>query len=195
MAIENRRQTEKPRDSPPAVGTKAAADQMFRLVYDCLLDLARWWFREESKNHTLQPTALVHEVYLKLVENDQTPCRDQTHFFAVAARAMREVLVDHARRKTTDKRGGQWRRLTLHDWDGATPGVSVDIISLDEAMTRLAMLHERPSRVVELRFFGGLTVDETARVLGVSARTIDLDWRFARAYLLRDLGVGPGDGA
>ena len=188
--IDHQTDAVEPGGSSPEVGAKAGADQMFNLVYDSLRDLARCWFRSEKQDDTLQATALVHEAYLKLAGTNPTAFRDQAHFFALAARAMREVLIDHARRRAADKRGGSWGRLTLHDGDGSTAAIAVDILTLDDAMTKLALFHERSSRVVELRFFGGLTVDETAGVLGVSPRTIHLDWRFARAHLLRTIARG-----
>ncbi|MHC4108723.1 MAG: ECF-type sigma factor [Planctomycetota bacterium] len=162
-------------------------DRWFGLVYECLRDLAGQWFRRESPGHTLQPTAFVHEAYLRLAEGGPIRCDDPAHFFALAATVMRRVLVDHARRKAAAKRGGDRRRMSLQELDGATGEVTVDILDLDQALQKLAKSHERPSRIIEMRFFGGLTIDQAAQVLGVSPRTVDLDWRFARAWLMREL--------
>ena len=181
----NHRGESDPRDRLPAA--KTTTNQWFPLVYECLRDLAVQWFRRESPGHTLQPTAFVHEAYLRLAEGGAIRCDDPAHFFALAATVMRRVLVDHARRKAAAKRGGDRRRMTLQELDGASSEVTVDIIDLDQALTKLAESYERPSRIIEMRFFGGLTIDQTARVLGVSPRTVDLDWRFARAWLMREL--------
>jgi RNA polymerase sigma factor (TIGR02999 family) len=154
----------------------------FPALYDCLHDLAERRFRHEAAGHTLQPTALVHEAYVGLAEADPGRWRDRNHFFAVAARALREVLVDHARRRRAVKRGGGWCRVTLHEGVGAAER-SVDLVALDDALTRLSLDHSRAARVVELRFFGGLSIDETAAALDVSIGTVKSDWRFARAWL------------
>lgn len=166
---------------------KTAADRWFPVVYDCLRDLAEQWFHREPLGHTLQPTAFVHEAYVRLAEAGPIACDNPAHFFALAATAMRRVLVDHARRKAATKRGGGRSRVTLEEGDGAVNGHTVDLLALNEALDKLARSYERPSRIVEIRFFGGLTIDETAQVLGISPRTVDLDWRFARAWLMREL--------
>ncbi len=164
-----------------------SVDEWFPSIYDCLRDLAARRFRREALGHTLQPTVLVHEAYMRLAQGGRREWQDRTHFFAVAARTLREVLVDHARRKACAKRGGGCSRVSLDAANGWTSDRTVDILALDEALTRLARCHERASRVVELRYFSGLTVDETAELLGVSASTVKLDWRFARACLRREL--------
>jgi RNA polymerase sigma factor (TIGR02999 family) len=155
-------------------------------VYDCLRELATAWFRAERAGHTLQPTALVHEAYLRLSAADRQ-IEERTRFGGAAALAMRRVLVDHARRRNATKRGGDLVRLDLGLVDPEGDSRDVDVLVLDEALTSLAAEHERAARVVELRFFGGLTVDQAASLLDVSPRTIELDWRFARAWLLERL--------
>lgn len=170
-------------------GDRGASNVVFELVYDELRALAASMFRGSDPAATLQPTAVVHEVFVRLVGRDQ-PLNGREHFFALAARAMRQVLVDAARRKKTDKRGGGWKRVSL---DPSTPLSSEDddgaptIDQLDAALSALEREDERRARVVELRYFGGLTVPEAARVLGVSERTVKSDWRFARAWLRAEL--------
>jgi RNA polymerase sigma factor (TIGR02999 family) len=165
------------------------ADAWMPLVYDELRRLADRRFGEELRGRTLQPTALVHEAYLKLAEREDPPWHDRTHFLATAATAMRHILVDHARARATEKRGGGWRRITLDEGLGATQqGSEVDILSLDDAVERLAALDPRKAKVIELRFFAGLSIEETAEALGVSHMTVSSDWRFARAWIARALG-------
>ena len=155
-------------------------------VYDCLRRLAAAWFRAERPGHTLQPTALVHEAYMRLSAADRS-IDDRTRFGAAAAVAMRRVLVDHARARNAAKRGGGWSRVDLALIDAGGQARDVGILELDDAIAELAKEHDRCARVVELRFFGGLSGDQTARILDVSPRTIDVDWRFARAWLLERL--------
>ena len=173
------------------VTTKAALDRWFPSIYDCLRDLAERRFRGESPGHTLQPTALVHDAYVRLAEGTTTEWRDRAHFLAVASTVLREVLVDHGRRRTAAKRGGGWCRISLDEADDGTADQTVNIVALDETLTELAKHHPRAARVVELRFFGGLSVEETARVLELSAGTVKLDWRFARAWLNHKLDRDP----
>jgi len=168
-------------------GDPKAASQLLPLVYDKLRALAANYMRNERPDHTLQPTALVHEAYLKLVDLKQIDWQGKTHFFAVAATQMRRVLADHARTRRVRKSGGDARRVTLSDPAAITPTGLVDMLDLDEAMDRLARESPRQSRVVELRFFGGLSVKETAHVLDVSEGTIKGDWRVAKAWLAREL--------
>jgi len=171
---------------------EADAERLLDQVYDQLHAIARSYFRHQRTDHTLQPTAVVHEAFMKLTASGATGYRDRAHFIAVAARAMRQVLVDHARARGTLKRGGGRTAVVLDEaraGDGA-PAI-VDMIALDEALDRLADLDPRQARVVELRFIGGLGVAETAAVLGVSPRTVELDWRMARAWLSRALGEDP----
>jgi len=176
--------------SEAAEGSSAAVDQLAPIVYDDLRARAARRLRQERPDHTLQPTALVHEVYVRLVDQRDVDWRGRTHFLAVASRVMRRVLTDHARGRGRAKRGAGFRRVTL---DGiAAPGESrdVDLVDLDDALKRFAALDPRASRVVELRFFGGLTDDEAARALGVSPRTVRGDWAMARAWLLTALRGG-----
>ena len=157
---------------------------------DRLHALAEQWFAQQPADHTLQPTALVHEAYLRLAGESNRHWRgNRTHVFALAARAMRQVLIDYARRRSAAKRGRSWGRVTLSEAAGAGERRDVDLIALSEALDKLAHLNERQCRIVELRFLAGLTVEETAEALGVSPRTVKLDWRMARAWLLAELSV------
>lgn len=162
-------------------------DELLPSIYEQLRDLAEQWFVRQPRDHTLQPTAVVHEAYLRMAGGTDLTCRSRAHFFAVAASAMRQVLIDHARRRSAVKRGRAWRRVTLADAAGHDAFTDVDLIDLDEALERLSALNPRQSRIVELRFLAGLTVDETASILGVAARTVRLDWRMARAWLMQAL--------
>ena len=166
---------------------KASVDEWFPSIYDCLRDLAERRFRWEAPGHTFQPTVLVHEAYVRLARSDRRGWRDRTHLLAVAARTLREILIDHARRKASAKRGGGRRRVALEAAGKRTDDRTADLLALDEALSQLARDHERASRVVELRYFSGLTIEETAEVLEVSASTVKLDWRFARAWLHHEL--------
>ncbi len=157
------------------------------LVYEELRRLAERSFRQQPVGHTLQPTALVHEAYLKLAARDDAPWDDRTHFLAHAATAMRHILVDHARARATEKRGGDRRRISLDQELAADREREVDVLALNEALESLAAFDERKARVIELRFFAGLSIDETATALGVSAVTVSTDWRFARAWIGRAL--------
>ncbi len=151
-------------------------------TYEHLKTIARRYFSAQGA-HTLQPTALVHEAFLKLAAADADAFADKSHFIAVAATAMRQILVDHARKKNAAKRGGGMRRVTLSGAPGEDPSMLLDVISLDTALTQLASRDERQARVIELRFFGGLSVPEVASVVGVSAPTVERDLRRARAWL------------
>lgn len=165
-----------------AAGDDRAADRLLPLIYDELRGLAADYLRNERPNHTLQPTALVHEVYLRLIDQEQTDWKNRAHFFALAAEMIRRVLVDHARAKQAAKRGGDRERVSLEDADQRVEH-QVDLLTLDELLEELDTLSERQRRVVELRFFGGLTVKDTAHVLGISTPTVKADWRLARAWL------------
>jgi RNA polymerase sigma factor (TIGR02999 family) len=162
-------------------GNRQATDELLPLVYEELRRLADRFLAAEKRGATLQPTALVHEAYLRLVGSDGAGWENRAHFFGAAARAIRRILVDRAR-----ARGGGNRPLRL-DTDAplAEPGPSLDLLALDEALAKLASIDAHKARVVELRFFGGLSVDETAAALGVSASTVDRDWAFARSWLHR----------
>jgi RNA polymerase sigma factor (TIGR02999 family) len=169
-------------------GDSSAANRLLPLVYDELRALAAHWMRRERADHTLQPTALVHEAYLRLIDQTKADWKSRAHFMAVAAQTIRHVLVDHARKVKADKRGGGRHRTSLHDDLKADVGRNdVDLLALEEALERLQQLHPRQARVVELRFFGGLSIEETAHVLDVVRSTVADDWSFARAWLSREL--------
>jgi RNA polymerase sigma factor (TIGR02999 family) len=166
-----------------------SADALLPLVYDQLHEIAARWFGRQPRDHTLQPTALVHEAYVRLASANDCAGRwnDRAHFFRVAARAMRQVLVDYARRRGAAKRGHAWQRVTLSEATDGSAAHRVDLLALNDALERLAALNERQCRIVELRFLAGMSVEETAAILGVSPRTVKFDWRMARAWLLREL--------
>lgn len=164
-------------------GDRSALDRLMPLVHEELHALAEAAMRNERSAHTLQATALVNEAYMRLVDLSQVEWKDRVHFFAVAAGVMRRILIDHERRHRAEKRGGGKQREGLVDEVAPSAENGVDLLALDEALERLRQVDERASRVVELRFFGGLTVDETAEALGVSPRTARGDWYLARAWL------------
>jgi RNA polymerase sigma factor (TIGR02999 family) len=169
-------------------GEADALDRMFPLVYDELLGIAHGQLGRERPGHTLDTTALVHEAYLRLVDQTRVQWTDRSHFFAIAAQAMRRILVDYARRSRAEKRGGAPARVSLSDAMLVTDeGVDM-LIAVDEALSRLAEIDERLSRVVECRFFGGLSEAETAEALGVTTRTVRRDWTKARGWLHLALG-------
>ena len=164
-------------------GDQAAFDRLVPIVYDELRRVARARLRLERDDHTLETTALVHEAYVRLVDFNRMTLRDRSHFFAMASRLMRQILVDHARRKHADKRGGGAGQVSLHAADPAVPGQSLDLLALDEALNQLVAFDARLCQVVELRFFGGLSIADTASALDVSTATIERDWVVARAWL------------
>ncbi len=168
-------------------GESSAMDELFPLVYDELRGMAHGRLRRRQPSQTLNTTALVHEAYLKLVDQTRAQWNDRSHFLAVASVAMRHILVDHARRRTAAKRGGPERDVTLDDMQPGAMNRAEEILALDQALEALAELSERLAKLVELRFFGGLSVAETAEVLEVSERTVKRDWRKARAFLYRTL--------
>jgi len=172
-----------------AAHDETARDRLVPLVYEELRRLARHYMRGERVGHTLQTTALVNEVYMKMVGLNQMAFHDRTHFFAMAGTLMRRVLVDYARRHGRDKRGGGVSVTSLDD-HGVTPEPSVDVIALDEALDRLAAVDAQQSRVVELRFFAGLSIEETAEALGISPATVKRDWTTAKLWLHHEL-TGP----
>jgi len=176
-------------------GDPKAAEELLPLVYDRLRSLAARYMRSERRDHTLQPTALVHEAYLRLVDRTRVDWQGKTHFYAVAATQMRRVLAEHARARRAGKRGGGARKVTLEDLVGITAGGLVDVLALDEALEKLAQASPRQGRVVELRFLAGLSIEETAHVLDVSVGTVKGDWRVARAWLARELSMPVGDRA
>lgn len=169
-------------------GDAAATEQLLPLVYDELRALAERCFRGERKNHTLQPTALVNEAFARLIDQTGVPWNDRAHFFAVAAVAMRNILIDYARRRATVKRGGGLERVHLDEAANLPSAGGVDLVSLNDALDQLAQLDPRRHRIVELRFFGGLSMEEIARILGLSQTTIESEWRGARAWLVSRLG-------
>jgi len=165
-------------------GNAAAWEELMPLVYGELRRQAAGYLSRERSDHTLQATALIHEAYFKLVGNDKIEWQNRNHFFAIAATAMRRILVDYARERKREKRGGGAENIPLDDaLQVSTGGRSVDLIALDEALNRLAKMDKRQARVVELRYFSGLTNEETAEVLGVSLATVKLDWNLAKAWL------------
>lgn len=167
-----------------AEGDSSAADRLLPLVYDELRALAGSYMKHERVNHTLQPTALVHEAYMRLVNEQQVDWNGKSHFCAIAARCIRQILINHAHAHRAVKRGSGAKRITLYEHDTPAPDdTGVDLLDLDELLTELSNLDERQSKVVELRFFGGLSVEQTATVLEVSPRTVESDWSFARAWL------------
>ena len=167
-------------------GDHPAADELMAQLYGEFRTLARRYLGRESPGHTLQPTALVNEVYLKLVDQTQVDWKGRTHFFAIGAQVMRRVLVDHARRRGRLKRGGGLQRAAL-DVSLISARSAADVLAVHEAIEDLAQLDPRQARIVELRFFGGLTVAEVAEVLGVSRRTVEAEWTMIRAWLRRRL--------
>lgn len=173
-------------------GEVAAAADLLPLVYDELRALAEHFFKNERADHTLQPTALVHEAYMRLVDSDAIEWKSRAQFFVIAAKAMRNILVDHARARGRQKRGGGWQELTLNaverDLGSGDPGAKViDMLALDDALERLAEVDERKARLVELRFFAGLSSEDAAKLLDISRTTAAEDWRMARAWLHREL--------
>lgn len=170
----------------------AALQQVLELLYPELRRLAGRLMRRERAGHTLQPTALVHEAFLELVDEAAIDWQCRAHFMGVAARVMRRVLVDHARRRAASKRGGGLAHVSLDEELAAGPERSLDMLHLDQLLERFATLDERGARVVEMRVFGGLTADEVAEALGVSKRTVDGDWSVARMWLSRELRAPAG---
>lgn len=169
-------------------GDERAAGKLVEVVYDELRRLAAHYMRAERPGHTLQPTALVNELFLKIFESEQ-PVRweNRAHFFAIAARQLRRILVNHARDRNAEKRGGGRLRLSLTEVNGLAQAREQDLLELDEVLGRLEQLDERAARVIELRFFGGLTENEAAAALDISLATLKRDWTFGRAWLLRHL--------
>jgi len=170
------------RDAP------GARDELFRLVYGELRRLAAGYMRRQPRDHTLQPTALVSEVYLRLMGTENQPWTDRAHFLTAAARAMRSILVDFARRRSAHKRGGGAAKVTLDEDAQAGRRPTEEILAIHEALARLETIDPQSSRVVELRFFGGLSVPETAQAMGVAEATVYRAWNYARSWLFREMG-------
>ncbi len=169
-------------------GDEGAAADLLPLVYNELRRLAGAFFAGERSDHTLQPTALVHEAFLRLVKDPDAKWESQSHFYRVAALAMRRVLVNYARDRKRIKRGGAAHRISLEQID-LTESASVDLVALDEALVKLGEIDTRKEQVVQLRYFGGFSIEETARMLSVSPAQVKRDWTMARAFLLRELGA------
>ena len=172
-----------------SAGDADARSRLIDAVYDELRRVARGHLRRERPDHSLAPTALVHEAYLKLIDQRRVRWQNRAHFFAIAAHVMRRILVDHARHRAAAKRGGSL--MSLHEDDALSPPLDVDILALDRALEKLATVDVRQSRLVELRFFAGLTVDETAAAIEVAPITVKRDWALARAWLFRELQSYP----
>jgi RNA polymerase sigma factor (TIGR02999 family) len=168
-------------------GDSEAAEELLPLVYDEFRAMAQRYLSRERPDHTLEPTALVHEAFMKLIDQSRVDWQGRAHFFAVAAQAMRRILVDHARHHNRLKRGGDRQRVSLDEQLAPGEHRTEDLVALDDALEQLAQLDARQARIVELRFFAGLTVGEVAETLGVSKRTIEGDWTMARAWLRREL--------
>jgi RNA polymerase sigma-70 factor, ECF subfamily len=168
-------------------GDPSKLAQLVELVYDDLRRLAQRYMEQERTGHTLQPTALVHEAFLKLIDQTRVDWRDRSHFFAVGAQAMRRILVNHAKGRRRAKRGGGKPKLTLDEALTLSLDDDHEILALDEALEKLAAIDERRAKIIELRFFGGLNVEETAAVLGISKRTVEREWTACRAWLRREL--------
>jgi len=173
-------------------GRREALDDLMPLVYEDLRRVAAGYMRQEAAGHALQPTALVHEAYVRLIDQKQVKWRNRAHFFGVAAGMMRRILVDHARRRRADKRGGDWQRVTLEENDVAAEGPrEIDVLTLHDSLERLATFDPQQARIVELRYFGGLTIEEAAEVVGVSPATVVREWTIAKAWLRVDLSRRP----
>jgi RNA polymerase sigma factor (TIGR02999 family) len=168
-------------------GDKEALDQLMPMVYSELRKMARRYMWQQQSGHTLQTTALIHEAYLRLVRQDEKRWENRAHFFGVAAQAMRHILVDYARARNARKRGGEERVVSLEEAAIVSEDRAAELVSLDDALSELARLSPRQSRVVELRYFGGLSVTETADVLKVSSDTVTREWNHAKAWLYREL--------
>jgi RNA polymerase sigma factor (TIGR02999 family) len=168
-------------------GDREALDALMPLVYDELRRLAQHYLRLERSDHTLQSTALVHEAYVRLVGRDSPPWQSRAHFFGIAARLMRQILVEHARAHRAAKRGGNAVKLTLEDATSVAQPVAIDLVALDDALQKLAVLDVRQSRLVELRFFAGLTIEDAAEALELSPATVAREWTIARAWLYREI--------
>jgi RNA polymerase sigma-70 factor (ECF subfamily) len=169
-------------------GDPSAAEKLIASVYKELRQLAGYYMRDEREDHTLQPTALVHELFLRLSKSERVSWQNRAHFFAVAARQLRRILVNHARDRQVDKRGGKRVKLTLSYLNGVSQAREQDVLELNDALDRLEGFEPRAARVIELRFFAGLTEAEAAEALGISVASLKRDWAFGRAWLLRQLG-------
>ena len=168
-------------------GNRDALDKLMPVVYDELHRQAARYLRHEREGHTLQTTALVHEAYVRLIGQAEVRWQNRAHFFGIAAEMMRRILIDYARKRQALKRGGDALKLTLNEALDSSSEQNLDLIAVDEALKKLAGMDKQQARVVELRFFGGLNVDETAEVLSISPRTVKRDWKVAKAFIRREL--------
>lgn len=168
-------------------GDKSALDTLLPLIYRSLQKIARNHLNRERSSHTLQTTALVHEAYLKMVDQNSVDWKNRSHFFAIASQAMRRILLDYARKRISEKRGGEGEKISLDEIDVASINPDKNLLALDEALNELEKIDFQQSRIIELRYFGGLTVEETAEVLQISPRTVAREWAMARAWLLKYL--------
>jgi len=176
-------------------GDKAALDKLIPLVYEELRRMAHQYMRRERPGNTLQSSALINEAYIRLVDYRRMHWRDRAHFFAVAAQAMRRILVERARSRRRDKRGGAAQKVSLDETAAFAAERAADLIALDDALTQLSAIAPRKGQVVELRYFGGLNIDEAAEVLGISSPTVQREWRAAKAWLYRSISEGVRDEA
>src|SRR5271166_6669012 len=174
-------------------GNHEAHEKLIPLVYEELKRLARSYMRRERTDHTLQTTALVHEAYLKMVQQQTVDWHSRSHFFGIAAQLMRRILIDHARGHLREKRGAGQREVPMDEALAFAPDQSVELVKLDQALERLTKLDPRQGKIVELRFFGGLTVEQTAELLGISPKTVKRDWSMAKAWLHGDLKASHGN--
>ena len=171
-------------------GDRAALDKLVPLVYDELRRLAHHYMRQEREGHTLQTTALVNEAYVRLIDQNSVHWQGKAHFFAIAAQMMRRILVDYARSRRYAKRGGEGRQVTFDESAIVSPQRGAEMVAVDEALTDLAQHDARKSKIVELRFFGGLNIEETAEVMGISPTTVQREWRSAKAWLYQAIRQG-----
>ena len=174
-------------------GDRAAVDLLLPVIYDELRKLAANYLRRERVDHTLQPTALVHEAYLRLIDQSRVNWQNRAHFFGVAAQIMRRLLVDHARKHNAEKRGQDFQKLSLDENIDRAVERSAELIALDDALKTLATFDAQKARMVELRYFGGLSIEETADILNISPRTVRREWQRARAWLYRMISEGAAD--
>ena len=168
-------------------GDKAALDELMPIVYETLRKLAAGYLRRERRNHSLQPTALVHEAYVRLVDQQTADWQNRAQFFGMASKLMRHILVDYARERMAAKRGGEQLRLSLTKADRIGRKSNVELMALNDALNELAEVKPSHARIIEMRFFGGLTIEETALAMGISHTTVERDWSFARAWLRREM--------
>jgi RNA polymerase sigma factor (TIGR02999 family) len=172
-----------------SAGNQTALDQLMPLVYDELRRLASSYLRSERPGHTLEPTGLIHEAYMRLVDQSLPQWENRSHFFGVAARLMRQILVDHARSRGAVRRGGNQKKISIEDTTVFSDDHAAELIAFDEALRKLAELDERKARIIEMQSFGGMTSEETAEALGISVPTVKRDLKFARAWLKRELNL------